>query len=168
MLYATTPPLATHSKGFVDIDVVCKVCQTDRNPDGLFICDACQDAYHLECLALGDPPEDPEVIRMEDDWFCPSCRDRGGQGGHAPSTLGEGGPSTPANKCSVAGPQATQPTKPHLPDWVRGGMKYAEFRDLIKAIIEKPMHVHDDETLDDNVSKVIGMLLLFKFKNFEN
>ncbi len=53
---------------------------------------------------------------------------------------------------------APQPTKSHLPEWAREGLKCAYFRVLVQAIIKQPIQVQDDEddkALDDNVSRVI-------------
>ncbi|KAL8436834.1 hypothetical protein ACSSS7_001419 [Eimeria intestinalis] len=46
---------------------ICESCFSNENEERMLICDACDRAFHMECL---DPPVD-EV--PDGDWFCKGC-----------------------------------------------------------------------------------------------
>ena len=49
---------------------VCYACTDSDSSEILLLCDACDDAYHLECLR-------PILLSVPDgDWFCPLCEHR--------------------------------------------------------------------------------------------
>ncbi|PHJ24854.1 phd-finger domain-containing protein [Cystoisospora suis] len=45
----------------------CEICNENTSEETMLICDACDRAYHMECI-------DPPVLEVpQGDWFCPEC-----------------------------------------------------------------------------------------------
>jgi predicted CXXCH cytochrome family protein len=50
-----------------DVDQACQVCHKTTGGLNMFLCDKCDDGWHMKCLTP------PLYRKPKGDWFCPRC-----------------------------------------------------------------------------------------------